>query len=73
MKVLECGCIMPGEDDQRKWGVLSCIHDHPSAKGAEKRYTAKVTFFDRGGNRVKLCPKCRKDVINGMSHGGNYK
>lgn len=68
----ECGCPLP-EDGKRKWGVESIIHKHPAASRRQKRYTAKVMFYDLNGDRVRLCPVCIKEVIDGMGKGGNHR
>ena len=68
----ECGCPKP-EDVERKWGVISTIHKHLAASRRQKRYTARVMFYDLLGNRIRLCPVCQKEVIGGMGKGGNYK
>ncbi len=66
------GCLM--ELSSRKDSVKSTIQTHSAATKVQKKIKATVTFrFTDGSGQAHLCKSCQKEIIDGMSNGGNFK
>lgn len=69
--------ICPGcaKEKTNLWHTAkSCIHKHSASTKVQKRVTATIKFWhEESETEVKICNDCKKNVLDGMSNGGNFE